>query len=82
MLSPFVNYQTYHLIETFSKKNPSSSFFAKAEGMARFYLNGKKPLDDQEWPEFVSQHKEKIIDSLSEMSDYEVIKRGESYKSV
>jgi len=82
LLSPFINLQTYQFIQGFSIKNPNSSFFAKAEGMARFYLNGKKPLDEQEWPEFVSQHKEKIIDSLSKLSDHKIVKKGGSYESL
>jgi len=82
MLTPFITDQSYQLIQYLSKKDPASSFFAKAEGMARFYLNGKKHLDDQEWPEFTSQHKEKIISSLNIMRTHELVKPGESYESI
>jgi hypothetical protein len=33
------------------QRDPGSAFLAKAEGMLRFYLQGKRPLSEQPWPE-------------------------------
>lgn len=82
LLSPFISNHTYRTIHHYSKKDPSSSVLAKAEGMVKFYLNGKKTLDEQEWPEFVTQHKEKIINSLRIMSTHKFSKYGELYEAV
>jgi len=43
------------------KRDPSSRFFAKAEGMLRFYRQGLQPLTDQEWPDCLAEAKEKIL---------------------
>jgi len=43
------------------KRDPSSRFFAKAEGMLRFYRQGLRPLTDQEWPDCLAEAKEKIL---------------------
>jgi len=80
-LSPIVTPPTYNFIRHLSEKNPTNSFLAKAEGMMKFYLKGKFPLDKQDWPEYVEHHKEKIINSLKEMGTHKFSNQGEGYES-
>ena len=46
-----VNPLSHRVLMTARKRRPDRPFIAKAEGMVRFYLEGKKPLDEQTWPE-------------------------------
>lgn len=43
------------------QRDPSNQNLAKAEGMLRFYLQGKLPLDEQVWPEHVAPSKSTIL---------------------
>ncbi len=45
-----------------TQRHPTNPTIAKAEGMMRFYLNGKLPLASQEWPEILSEEKAKFIE--------------------
>jgi hypothetical protein len=37
---------------------------AKAEGMLRFFLQGKHPADRQDWPECLTDRKKELLQSL------------------
>jgi hypothetical protein len=57
MLEPLITPSTHKLISKLVSRYPEKASLAKVEGMIRFYLNGKLPVDDQEWPECVAQGK-------------------------
>ncbi len=59
------NNSSHKLINSFTKIFPGSPFLAKAEGMIRFYLQGKLPLDRQTWPNGVLEQKDTIISHLT-----------------
>jgi hypothetical protein len=48
-LRPFTN----KVLRSCLRRRPSSRFLAKAEGMLRFHLQGRRPLSEQTWPELV-----------------------------
>lgn len=51
LLKLFVNTKSYSLLRFAKSRFPSNAVLSKAEGMIRFYLEGKKPLESQQWPE-------------------------------
>lgn len=51
-----VNRLSYRMLRAARKHWPERPSLAKAEGMARFYLEGKKPLVEQTWPECLKNH--------------------------
>jgi hypothetical protein len=54
ILVPIAGQFTHKMVVNQIQKHPDNPFLAKVEGMLRFYLNGKLPLDQQEWPDCVS----------------------------
>ncbi len=50
LLLPFINQFTYQTVVSRIEKNPQNTFLRKVEGMMRFYLRGKQPLEAQSWP--------------------------------
>ena len=54
LLEPFITPSSHSFISSLLKRFPSKVALAKMEGMIRFYLNGKLPLNQQEWPDCVS----------------------------
>jgi len=56
-LRPFINPVIHKIIKTNVLKNPYNSSLAKVEGMMRFYLQGKEPLNAQEWPPCMANYK-------------------------
>jgi len=63
-VQPFVNRLSYGLLRTCLNMWPGNSKIAKAEGMFRFYLQGKCPLYEQVWPEALLQQKEAILNEV------------------
>ncbi len=53
-LKPFVTDITHRFVKSLVNRYPQNGSFAKVEGMIRFYLAGKLPLDQQEWPDCLS----------------------------
>jgi len=51
ILEPFITKSFHRVINMASKRYPKKASLAKVEGMIRFYLNGKLPLGQQEWPD-------------------------------
>jgi hypothetical protein len=61
-IEPFVNPITHSVLVHLLRLAPGNHFFAKAEGMFRFYLEGERPLHKQEWPECLSKYKDKLAE--------------------
>jgi hypothetical protein len=57
LLAPFFNKVSHTAIRRALGRNPGSTTLAKAEGMVRFYLEGKRPPGKQEWPHCLAEHK-------------------------
>ncbi len=55
LLRPLVNPLSHAALKTALRLFPSSYLFAKAEGMFRFYLNGKHPLERQTRPPLLAE---------------------------
>ena len=64
MVAPFFNKASHILIKRLCNLFPSNPFLAKTEGMVRFYLEGKRPLSEQTWPEPLEGRKEELIKKL------------------
>jgi hypothetical protein len=50
-LKPLITPSVYSLNRRLLNRFPSSSLLAKSEGMMRFHLEGRRPADEQIWPE-------------------------------
>jgi uncharacterized RmlC-like cupin family protein len=55
ILDPFINKYTYRVISNIKNHYPEKASMAKVDGMIRFYLDGKMPLNQQKWPECLEQ---------------------------
>jgi hypothetical protein len=55
---------SHTLVNKLLKYNPGNPMLSKAEGMLRFYLQGRLPLKEQEWAECLVPYKEKMLNSL------------------
>jgi hypothetical protein len=60
-IAPLIQPLSHSLIKALKKILPASPQIAKAEGMVRFYLQGKHPISDQEWPDVLQDQREKIL---------------------
>ena len=65
-LQPFATRGLHRLTEFMLRRNNSDPTLAKAEGMLRFYLEGKKSLAEQQWPECLIPNKEAVLASVTE----------------
>jgi hypothetical protein len=63
-VAPFVNCVSLQLLSGLRRLFPRVSSLAKAEGMFLFYLEGKKPLSQQAWPEALLDQRDQILASL------------------
>ena len=61
LLRPFVTPALHRWILQRLQKDPSHPTWTKADGMVRLYLEGKRPLAEQEWPACVAGQKEAIL---------------------
>lgn len=52
-----LNGASYRVLRAARQRWPTQATLAKAEGMARFYLEGRKPLAEQVWPEYLKESK-------------------------
>jgi hypothetical protein len=50
LLQPLVNPASHRVVRKFLRLVPGNSALAKAEGLMRFYLEGRRPLQDQKPP--------------------------------
>jgi hypothetical protein len=56
-----LNGASYRVLRAIRCRWPTQATLAKAEGMARFYLEGRKPLAEQVWPECVKEGKTELL---------------------
>lgn len=61
----FFNPITHRLVCKMKSASNSKPFLAKLEGVIRFYLQGRLPLEQQEWPEKLLDQKTELLHSLS-----------------
>lgn len=82
LMAPLVNSTSHAVLRQLNRRFPDSNVLSKAEGMFRFYLEGKRPLLQQNWPTCLEELKEHcvytddgnrvVVDStLSQFSLYE-----------
>jgi hypothetical protein len=56
-LRPLATRKTHALLLQRLGRDPSNPLLAKAEGMLRFYLKGKRPLEVQDWPACLAEYR-------------------------
>jgi hypothetical protein len=61
LASPFATQAVYSWTHKLLQRDPSNPFLTKAEGMLHFYLEGKRSIADQTWPETVANQKELMV---------------------
>jgi hypothetical protein len=61
LFAPFVNKLSHKVLATILHVFPGNNTLCKAEGMVRFYVEGKKPLNEQIWPNCVSEFRSSYI---------------------
>jgi hypothetical protein len=54
-LAPLFNRASHAAARQLLRWRPGNPTLAKAEGMLRFYLEGRRPLEEQHWPECLSK---------------------------
>jgi hypothetical protein len=65
LLMPVCNSAGHSIIERLLHRYPDNPTLAKAEGMLRFRLQGKRPADRQDWPECMTDRKKELLQSLN-----------------
>ena len=63
-LNPMVTPLTHTLTQKLLQRDPSNPQLAKAEGMLRFYLEGKRNITEQSWAECLDTQKDSLQHSL------------------
>ena len=64
-LEPLFNQASYAFLNQILRLLPSNTTLAKAEGMVRFYLEGKQPLQKQAWPPPLESRRAELEASLT-----------------
>jgi ribosomal protein S18 acetylase RimI-like enzyme len=75
LLRPFATPAIHGWVRKLLKRDPANPLVAKAEGMLRFYLEGRKPLDEQAWPERLLPERRQLLlqsNKYSKAGDFEV----------
>ncbi len=62
-LQPFVNGFAHTVTARLLRPYQGNHTLAKAEGMLNFYLQGKRPLDAQDWPECLVERKSELCEA-------------------
>lgn len=60
-IAPLIQPLSHLMLKVLLKIFPAHTHIAKAEGMVRFYLQGKFPVSRQEWPAALIDDREKIL---------------------
>jgi hypothetical protein len=68
LIEVFINRLTHEMVNRLFRRYPHKSWLAKAEGMIRFYLEGKIPINKQEWPECVEDCRQAVVDKMADSS--------------
>jgi hypothetical protein len=75
LLKPFANSLSHKGVLAMLRRHPASYTLAKTEGMLRFHLQGKRRLNQQEWPECVADRRSELLNASEFRGDNsEVIK--------
>jgi hypothetical protein len=61
-LAPVFNRASHAMVKQLLRWYPDHPTLAKAEGMLRFYLEGKRPLNEQKWPECLTHCKKELLE--------------------
>jgi hypothetical protein len=60
-MAPVFNRASHMLVKQLLSRYPDHPILAKAEGMLRFYLEGKHPLAEQHWPGCLDDRKQELL---------------------
>lgn len=63
-ISPFATAATHNLLNHLLRRDEGNTWIAKAGGMLRFYIEGKRPLAEQHWPDCLEARKDEILGLL------------------
>jgi len=63
VLAPAVKPYAHSAILKLIQRSPDNLVLAKVEGMLRFYLEGKRPVEEQDWPECLLDQKQDILNA-------------------
>jgi hypothetical protein len=63
-LAPFFNKASYAVVKHILDRQPENVALAKAEGMIRFYLEGRRPPTRQELPDCLAPRRRELLDTL------------------
>lgn len=64
-LVPFANETSLQVLQKLVKRYPESHIVSKTEGMLHFYMSGRHPLENQEWPTCLQGWKERYLQSAA-----------------
>jgi len=62
-LAPAFNRASHAVLKQPLRWYPDYPTLSKAEGMLRFYLEGKRPLNEQDWPECLTHLKRELLEA-------------------
>jgi hypothetical protein len=65
ILSPVFNIASHNILKSLCRWQPGNATLTKAEGMLRFYLQGKRPLSQQPWPPPLAERKVELIQHIN-----------------
>jgi hypothetical protein len=65
LLRPFAGGLAYKAVQELLRRHPTSYTLGKAEGMLRFHLQGKRPLDEQNWHERLLDRKNELLKAMN-----------------
>jgi hypothetical protein len=60
-VKPFANRSVHRILHRLLRGNLRNPQISKSDGMLRFYLQGKRPLKEQVWPDCLMSYKEKML---------------------
>jgi hypothetical protein len=60
-LAPAFNSFSHTIVQQLSGWAPNNPTLAKAEGLIRFYLEGRRPLPEQAWPTCLADYKQEFL---------------------
>jgi hypothetical protein len=61
LLAPFFNRASHGLLKRRLEGDSQEPILSKVEGMVRFYLDGKRPANEQDWPECLASCKGALL---------------------
>jgi hypothetical protein len=66
LLMPVCNSAGHFIVERLLHRYPDKPMLAKAEGMLRFFLEGKRPLNEQDWPACLTPGEKELREAQGE----------------